>query len=138
MYGLYNYTVFKCDRNALTSSFSRGGGVLIAVRIEFASNIIPITNSNVEHIFVKCIYNDSSYVVSSAYIPPNSSTHLYDSYLSAVQSVINDNPNILFLFCGDFNLPDITWSNNNLELTYSSTSDIRINCLPETFAFLNY
>jgi len=58
--------------------------------------------------------------------------------LSAVQSVINDNPNSLFLFCGDFNLPDITWSNDNLGLTYFSTSDIRINCLPETFAFLNY
>ncbi|KAL5240251.1 hypothetical protein ACI65C_007661 [Semiaphis heraclei] len=78
------------------------------------------------------------YVVSSAYIPPNSSTHLYESYLSAFQSVINDNSNSLLLLCGDFNLPDINWSNNNLGLTFSSTSDIRINCLPETFALLNY
>ncbi|KAF0703072.1 RNA-directed DNA polymerase from mobile element jockey, partial [Aphis craccivora] len=104
----------QCDRNALSSSFSRGGGVLIAVRAEFDSNIIPITNRNVKHIFVKFTYNDS------------------------IQLVINDNPNSLFLFCGDFNQPDIAWSNDNLGLTYSSTSDIRINCLPETFAFLNY
>lgn len=102
--GLNNYTVFRCDRNALTSSFSRGGGLLIAVRSEFDSNIIPITNSNVEHIFVKFTYNDSSYVVSSAYIPLNNSTLLYESYLSAIQSVINDNPNSLYLFSGDFNL----------------------------------
>jgi len=77
-------------------------------------------------------------VVSSAYIPPNSSTHIYESYLSAVQSVINDNPDCIFLFCGDFNLPDITWSNDNLGITFISKKGLKIHCLPETFAFLNY
>jgi len=42
------------------------------------------------------------------------------------------------LFCGDFNLPDVSWSNDNYRLSYTSVSGPKIHCVPEIFALHNF
>lgn len=48
-----------------------------------------------------------------------------------------------FIFCGDFNLLEISWSNDKHNLSYSSRTNIRFPYIPKTLAFhcfyqLNY
>lgn len=56
--------------------------------------------------------------------------------MSAVQSVLLLHPDCVFIFCGDFNFPDVIWSNDDFGLLYNSISNPRIQCIPEAFAFL--
>ncbi|XP_022161878.1 uncharacterized protein LOC111027769, partial [Myzus persicae] len=41
----------------------------------------------------------------------------------------------IFLLCGDYNLPEISWSNDSHGLTYTSSSALRVPCVPELLAF---
>jgi len=133
--GLINYSVYRCDRSSLTSSFSRGGGALIAIRNDVVSNLICNPAINVKHVFVKFSYNHTNYVVCSVYFPPNSLISAYEAFMSTVQSVLLLHPDCVFIFCGDFNLPDVKWSNDDFGLLYNSISNPRIQCIPEAFAF---
>jgi len=72
------------------------------------------------------------------YIPPFSPVIVYDSFVTAAQSVIDFHPGCLFIICGDFNLPDISWSNDDFGLTYSTPSGPRVQCIPELFSFYNF
>ncbi|XP_025414747.1 uncharacterized protein LOC112686596 [Sipha flava] len=58
--------------------------------------------------------------------------------MSTVENLLSIYFDHLFIFCGDFNLPNVSWSYDNHDLIYSSTSDSHINCLPETFAADNF
>ncbi|XP_022175933.1 uncharacterized protein LOC111038911 [Myzus persicae] len=127
-----------CDRNSLTSNFSRGGGALIAIRSDIVSNLIYTPATNVEHLFVKFNYNNINYVVCSVYFPPNCPLSAYESFISAVQSVLPLHPECVFIFCGDFNLPDIIWSNDDFGLLYNTVTNPRVQCIPDAFAFLNF
>ncbi|KAF0706030.1 Uncharacterized protein FWK35_00027077, partial [Aphis craccivora] len=103
--------------SSLTSSFSRGGGALIAIRNDVVSNLICNPAINVEHVFVKFSYNHTNYVVCSVYFPPNSLISAYEAFMSTVQSVLLLHPDCVFIFCGDFNLPDVKWSNDDFVLS---------------------
>lgn len=49
---LFNYKLYRCDKNTITSSYLRGEDVLLAVRKNFTSKIIlPV--SNIEYIIVQ-------------------------------------------------------------------------------------
>ncbi|KAL5242465.1 hypothetical protein ACI65C_009875 [Semiaphis heraclei] len=132
--GLENYVIFRCDRNPSTSRLRRGGGTLIAVRKDVRCLRISPTSTNVEHLFVKFSTQNISFILSSVYIPPSSPFTIYESHVSSVQTIALANTNCTFIFCGDFNLPDISWSNDNYGLLYSSPSS---HCLPESFSYLN-
>jgi len=59
---LFSYNVFRSDRNSTTSGCSRGGGVLISIRIDLPSYLIPVTCLDIETLFVsftkrKKVYN---------------------------------------------------------------------------------
>lgn len=43
-----------------------------------------------------------------------------------------------FIFCGDFNLPGISWSNYDTVLIYSTKASLQIHCVPETIALNNF
>lgn len=43
-----------------------------------------------------------------------------------------------FTFCDDLNLLEVSWSNDNKGLIYSSSPGSRINCLPEDFTVNNF
>ena len=51
--GLGNYAVYTCDRSSCTSSFLRGGGVLIAVKKTIPSCPITVSCTDIEQVFVR-------------------------------------------------------------------------------------
>lgn len=132
--GLSNYIVFRCDRNISTSTHSRGGGALIAIRNDIPSSLHSTALNNVEHLFVKITVNKTLFIIGSVYIPPRSPAAVYESFIELVQSILSSNNDCNLILCGDFNLPNITWSNDEFGLSYSSPLN---HCLPESFAFLN-
>lgn len=112
--------------------------MLIAIRNDILYKLLPTSIFNVEHVFVKFTTNNVAFIVCSVDIPPNSPIHIYESFMSAVQTIISTHSDCVFLFCGDFNLPNASWSNDNYGLSYTSVSGTRIHCVPEIFAFHNF
>ncbi|KAF0750563.1 Reverse transcriptase domain-containing protein [Aphis craccivora] len=49
--GMFNYNIYRCDRSLLTSNSNRGGGVIIAIRKDFQSFLIPSPNLSLEQLF---------------------------------------------------------------------------------------
>lgn len=74
-------------------------------------------------------------LIGGVYIRPYSTLLTYEQYMSAVENYILQFPNHTYIFLGDFNLPDINWTNDIHGLNYSSLSPIRVPCVPETFAY---
>jgi hypothetical protein len=107
--GFHEYNVYRFDRNSNTSSLSRGGGVLIAVRNTFLSQIIPISNNNIEALFVLIKFPKFNFIISSVYIPIKSNETTFNDYFNIVESVYDKYPNADFLLLGDFNLPSATF-----------------------------
>jgi hypothetical protein len=136
--GLFNYAVFRCDRNSDTSNCYRGGGALIAIRNDVVCELLPTTAYTVEHLFVRFHVQNVTFVVCSVYIPPNSPVLVYESFMSAVQVTISLNPDCVFIICGDLNLPDTSWSNDDYGLIYCSSSGPIVQCVSEIFAFNNF
>lgn len=95
-------------------------GVLIAIRKDVQCELLPYVINNVEHVFVKFHLYDTTFVLCSLYIPPSSPIIVYDSFVTAAQSVIDSHPGCLFVICGDFNLLVISWSNDDFGLSYST------------------
>jgi len=50
--GMFNYNVYRCDRSSLTSGHSRRGEVLIGVRKDIPSKLVPIVDKSIEHLYV--------------------------------------------------------------------------------------
>uniref|UniRef100_A0A2S2R2Y8 RNA-directed DNA polymerase from mobile element jockey n=1 Tax=Sipha flava TaxID=143950 RepID=A0A2S2R2Y8_9HEMI len=136
--GLFNYNIYRCDRSCSSSIYKRGGGVLISIRKDIKSQLIPFIDVNVEHLFVIYEFNDSKFIIGGVYLPPNCSVSLFESYMSTIERIAINYSNYTFIICGDFNLPGISWSNDVNGLVYSSTLDNKIDCVPETFAALNF
>lgn len=63
---------------------------------------------------------------------------VYESFTAEIESIVSNNNGCVFIVCGDFNLPDVLWSNDKTGLIYSSLSGARISCIPEYFTFFNF
>lgn len=131
--GLCNYNVFRCDRFSLTSICSLGGGVLIGVRKDIPSSLITVFELNVEQIFVRFTMDKVHFLLSCVYIPPQSPLTVYQSHINSVEHVLNHYPKHKYIFCGDYNLPEVLWDNDDSCLTFSY-SHCRAPCIPEFFA----
>ncbi|KAL4148808.1 hypothetical protein QTP88_002960 [Uroleucon formosanum] len=68
--------------------------------------------------------------VGSIYFPPCSPAVSYEAYAITVENLVNSYINHNFILCGDFNLPDINWSNdshglaNNVSNAFGSLLDL--------------
>jgi len=127
--------IYRCDRSLLTSNSNRGGGVIAAIRKDFQSFLIPSPNLSLEQLFVSFTFDCKTYIIGAVYLPPSSSPINYENYSKSIDLIIDNFPRSTYIICGDFNLPEITWSNDVHGLSYSSTTNIRHPCIPETFAF---
>lgn len=78
------------------------------------------------------------FVIGSVYIPPLALSLIYESHLQSVESVLHQHPNNTHICCGDYNLPGITWDNNENGLVYSFSSTSISHCIPETFEFHSF
>jgi len=93
-----NYTIYRNDRG------SRGGGVLLAVRDNIASKVLP-SPTNIEMLTVE-VELSQTLILCVVYLPPNPNVSLIQS-LSSHLCQFDQSCNVVIL--GDFNLPDIVW-----------------------------
>lgn len=56
-------------------------------------------------------------------------------YISTVETFLFQHLGHTCIFCGDFNLSDIKWANDNNELIYFSLSAIKIPYVPKIFEY---
>lgn len=105
------YTLFRCDRSVSTSSHSRGGGVLIAVKNNIDCEFISTPNcQDLEQVAVCIKLQQRSFYIIAIYLPPNSSPELYSAHADAVQHVADlSAEHDVVLSIGDFNLPSLHW-----------------------------
>ena len=101
----HGYNIYRKDRN------SRGGGVLLAITDCITSSQLP--SPDVEIITV-LISTDQPFIISVAYIPPNSNDAYHDQLHNHFTNLANESKPIVLL--GDFNYPDVNWA------TYSGSS----------------
>lgn len=103
-----DYNVFRKDRD-----IKRGGGVLIAVRNDFAITEFELNNVNFEAIALKVTLHRSNFYFVNVYFPPNSRRECYQSFYESVSNL----PNVFdakLIIIGDFNLSNVTDSAHNL------------------------
>lgn len=131
--GLDSFNIFGYDRCSFTSNCLRGGGVLISVHKDIPVYSVPISQLNVEHIFVHFSIGTFNFIVGGVYIHPLSSLHIYKSHISSVEILFQWYPEHTFIICGDYNLPEVSWNNDENGLLYSYSSLPHAPCIPESF-----
>lgn len=111
-----NYTVFRRDRDMHTSQKSYGGGSVIAISNRF--NVFEQRNwscKNVEDVWISLPLpnNNSKIHVCCVYLPGYLSLDTLSEFYESITTLLNENPNDIFLINGDFNLPNISWLKEN-------------------------
>ena len=106
-----NFDIFRRDRLP-TTTYSLGGGVLIAVRKPLISRQVDIPNPReLEFVCIKVSTPPSNLYIFSLYTPPCSSAEIYVAMTQAVDYVIDHiQPEDDLIVLGDFNLPNVRWS----------------------------
>ena len=122
--GLGDFDVYRQDRNL------NGGGVLVAVKKIFKSVRLDITTT-CELVVVKLLTENTIPAIIGAFYRPPSSNQCIEELKNSLLKIPNLHRDNLLL-CGDFNLPDIDWSKNNLKDNPSHPGESRF--LLETMA----
>lgn len=138
--GFSNYIFYRYNRCNLTSFCLIGDGVLIGIHKNISSFLISDFEANVEQVFIHFSIDVSCFEISAIYIPPHYSLSLFESHVLSFELIINRFLNLLFLFCGDENFPEISWDNDDSGLLFYFRSIPHMICIPEMFAgktFLN-
>jgi Reverse transcriptase (RNA-dependent DNA polymerase)/Endonuclease-reverse transcriptase len=105
------YVIYRCDRSSLSSHKSNGGGVLIAIDRDYKSERLLIGGESIEQIWVKLTVSKKNYLLCCVYLPPDCSIDSYHTHIKSVETCFNSsNVNDNILICGDFNLPNVSWS----------------------------
>lgn len=103
-----NFTVYRKDRLADTSPFSRGGGVLVAVSNNIQSIGLP-SSPNIEDVFVLLGSGKNIVIMGAVYFPPRSPSDVYQSFSSDLDLLVEKYPSAFICLLGDFNLPRCRW-----------------------------
>jgi hypothetical protein len=120
--GIYNeeifdnrFIVYRCDRNSANSTKKDGGGVLMAVNKRLNSELISVVNGDyVEQLWVKIVVGSSSMFFCCVYLPPDCDVVCYERHMSSIEFMYNKcEVNDKMFVCGDYNLPNIRWSEEN-------------------------
>lgn len=135
--GFNNHTVFRSDRSDITSSCTRGGGVLIAVSKYLVAKQIITEVNNVEHVLVMIDIQGYKFLLSNVYFPPQSPSEIYEAYCESLDEALYDNNCDNIVICGDFNLPNVVWDNDSLGVKARNTVSIQASKVIDYFAFLN-
>ncbi|KAG5864357.1 PiggyBac transposable element-derived protein 3, partial [Gonioctena quinquepunctata] len=121
------------DRLVLTSQKYRGGGVLIAVKKNFSSNVIALNKDNVEQIFVNVYAYGDELVIGGIYLPPSSRLDLYEDHCATVDSVMERFPK-KSCFC---TVPNVEWYNDEFGVSAIYNNNNAAQILIESLAFHN-
>lgn len=107
-----DYSLFRCDRSESTSNLSRGGGVLVAVKLSLHCTEVSLTDCRqLEQVAVCVKLPNRSLHIFGIYLRPNSDPALYSTHSSAVQYVADRSAaSDIVLLLGDYNLPQLQWT----------------------------
>ncbi|XP_055605590.1 uncharacterized protein LOC129753768 [Uranotaenia lowii] len=106
-----DYNVFRCDRSNANSRRSRGGGVLIAVSTKLSSSIENLNIDSIENLWVKISYDNSSFLIGTAYVPPEKSHDgsVIDLHVDALSAARLRHSACNVILLGDFNQSQLIW-----------------------------
>lgn len=121
------YLVHRSDRDRVRSGRRDGGGVLIAVlRSHYSADIelrappsscAPLALSPLlDHALVELRLGKSQLIISAVYIPPRVDGNVYITYFNIMQEFLLLNNFESFLLAGDFNLPQIEWQIDGMQI----------------------
>lgn len=130
-----NYNVFRCDRSPSTSSKSEGGGVLIAVHKRLNSGRVDC-DCNLEQLFVSISCLTKELIVGVVYIPPRSDVTVYNMHCASVEEILGGRADCSVAIFGDYNLPNVCWSNDEFGVTVDSPPSHPARLVAESFAYL--
>ena len=108
------YIVYRHDRNR------HGGGVALYIKSSIPHNIIKITNSNIETIWVE-VKMEKTYAIGCLYRPPSSPTQYQDNILNELEIINQKYPN--FIILGDFNYDCSTSNLHNIPIQVTEIED---------------
>lgn len=131
---LFNFNVYRKDRDIYTSHKSSGGGVLIAVNKNLSSTSLSCHSSSVEHVYVSIQSKNIRLLVGAVYFPPKSTLDHFKSHCSFVESLLSTTKFSDILIAGDFNLPGAKW--NAPQSTSDETNCPRAALVADTYASL--
>lgn len=128
-----DYVVYRGDRTPLTSTKKRSGGTLIAVKRTIPSNLIPINDEGLEHVWVSLRMKRSSLAIGAAYIPPDkaSDVQLTNRHITSMESVIPKHDAVAVF--GDYNRPGLRWIRN---VNHTCSVDVTSSSLTQSNAAL--
>ena len=108
------FTVYRCDRNRQNSSKTRGGGVLIAISRRLTSYADPtLVCDTLEQLWVKITTAERNISIGVIYLPPDrkADVNSIEDHIRSIGSIASClNPNDLSLLFGDYNQPNLVWS----------------------------
>jgi hypothetical protein len=86
-------------------------------------------------VFVKLVLNNGSLIIGSAYRPTNNDESYAHSLFDIISKVCKMYKKSAIWITGDFNLPDINWTNNTIQgLQYKkSINEVFLHMEPDRF-----
>ena len=106
-----HYVPFRRDRDFVTDD-TRGGGVIIFVSDKFCSEQVFLNGlENLKLVVCKIKFGSSILIAACLYRTPSSPV-VYNTKLSVGIGLISDISGDQYLLCGDFNYPNIDWTNH--------------------------
>lgn len=117
-----DFIVYRRDRSHLNSSASIGGGVLLAISSKIHSEQLNLDGfDHLEFICTKLTFKKTKFIIYCLYIPPNATIDTFHDHIEAIKK-IKYNINETLIIIGDFNLPSITWIENDEDNDYLPTN----------------
>lgn len=137
-----NFVVHRRDRETSNSSKREGGGVLIAINNRFRTIRQHSWESHLEDLWITVVSSNINQPVINicvCYLPPYLHiSELHYFYNNIQNIVLKGNPNAIYLVMGDFNTPNILWTNNpDNTMTPGFSYDCKVRLLSETLALCN-
>lgn len=124
-----NFIVYRKDR------LSRGGGVFLLVRSDLRSSVLDVSHDAVEAVWCKVhLSHYFSLTAGVVYRPPSSDV----VPLHAFGEVISEVSGQVMLVGGDFNLPDLHWSDNTCVFQKCSQVNMNMKSIIDTHGLLQY
>ncbi|KAJ8979291.1 hypothetical protein NQ317_000502 [Molorchus minor] len=141
LFDLDTFQVFRRDRDLTSSAKQDGGGILIAVRRRFATQMCKTWFSQgiCEDMWVSVFLTSKVKVnVCCVYVPPYASEENLTAHLNNVSRIVDQHPNEYFFIVGDYNAPKLTWNFNTQKNCFvvSDISDPFGESLADTYNFL--
>ena len=118
-----NYNIYRRDRNC------EGGGVFVAVKSDFISSSINITDNTSEVVWAQVnLQGSKSLILGSYYRPPNSKEDSVIGLGNSFSHLPKDSNSKHIILGGDFNLPHINWADKSVTPSSPNTA-ISTSCL---------